>query len=570
MPLERQRNRMAAAGVWCVTNMERLLKHKTIVEWLRNGLFLALIVTGTLVAMGRLWSPHAVPGAVASAPVKESVEGVDRVVRDVDAAFEQEWVKQSVAPAPVAANLTLARRLSLALTGTVPSLQEIRGFEAQPEEGQLHWWIARLFADRRYSDYFAERFARAYVGVEDGPFFVFRRRRLVQWLSDALHENRPYDQVARQLIDSKGVWTTRPETNFLTATIEPEKGPDKGKLAARVSRAFLGVRIDCVECHDGKLGSTWKQRDFHQLAAFFGQTEMSLAGLQDNPKKHYEYRFLRQPAAEAVPPVVPWAPELMPEKVEPRERLAGWVTAPGNRPFARAIVNRVWALLFNRPLVTPVDDIPLEGPYPPGLDLLADDFTAHGSDLRRLIRVITATRVFQLDSHSADPNHPPTEEAEKHWAAFPMTRLRPEQMAGSVIQASSLTTIDAESHVLYRLKRLFATGDFLKRYGDLGEDEFGSKNGTIPQRLLMMNGEVVQDHLKANPIMNASTRIGTLAPNDASAIETAYLAIFARRPTPEEAEFFIGKLGAAGKQRGEAMADLYWTLMNSTEFSWNH
>jgi hypothetical protein len=70
--------------------------------------------------------------------------------------------------------------------------------------------------------------------------------------------------------------------------------------------------------------------------------------------------------------------------------------------------------------------------------------------------------------------------------------------------------------------------------------------------------------------MNASTRIGTLAPDDASAIETAYLAIFARRPTPEEAEFFIGKLGAAGKQRGEAMADLYWTLMNSTEFSWNH
>ena len=152
-----------------------------------------------------------------------------------------------------------------------------------------------------------------------------------------------------------------------------------------------------------------------------------------------------------------------------------------------------------------------------------------------------------------------------------MTRLRPEQMAGSVIPGVVADDHRRESHVLYRPKRLFAPGDFLKRYGHLGEDEFGSKNGTIPQRLLMMNGEVVQDHLKANPIMNASTRIGTLAPDDASAIETAYLAIFTRRPTQEEAEYFTGKLSAAPrKQRGEAMADLYWTLMNSTEFSWNH
>jgi hypothetical protein len=551
--------------------MPRLLKHKTTIEWLRNLFFLALIVTGTFLAMSRLWKPHPVPGAQALAPTKESTEGMDRVIEAVDDALMKEWRKHGVEPAPLAPNLTQARRLSLALTGTVPSLQEIRAFEAQPEDEQLRWWISHLFADRRSSDYLAERLARAFVGVEDGPFFVFRRRRLVDWLSDALHENRPYDRIARELISSKGVWTTRPETNFVTATIEPEKGPDRSKLAARVSRAFLGVRIDCVQCHDGKLDSPWKQRDFHRLAAFFGQTEMSLAGLQDNPKKHYEYRFLREPAAETVPPVAPWSPELLPETGEPRARLAGWVTDPRNRPFARAIVNRVWALLFNRPLITPVDDIPLEGPFPPGLEILAEDFTAHGNDLRRLIRVIAATRAFQSDSHSADTSHPVTEAAEKHWAAFPMTRLRPEQMAGSIIQAASLTTIDAESHVLHRVKRLFATGDFLKRYGDLGEDEFGSQTGTIPQRLLMMNGEVVQGHLKPNPILNASTRIGTLAPDDGMAVETAYLAIFCRRPTPEEAEYFAAKLRSAPKnQRGEAMADLYWALMNATEFSWNH
>ena len=550
--------------------MQKFLAHKSALEWLRNGLFLAIILTGSCLAIGRLWSPHVLPTRSTGLSANESVDGISRVLAQVNEAFAEEWQKQGLQPASEAPMLTQARRLSLALTGTVPSVQEIRGLEAQPEREQLQWWISRLLADRRYSDYFAERFARAFVGVEDGPFIVYRRRRLVDWLSDALFAHRPYDAVVRDLIDSKGVWTTHPEVNFVTATVVPEKGPDKAKLAARVSRAFLGVRIDCVECHDGKLGSTWKQRDFHQLASFFGQTENTFGGVQDNPKLQYEYRYLKKKETETVPAVAPWAPELMPFEGASRARLAKWVTAPGNRPFARAIVNRVWALLFNRPLVTPVDSIPLEGPFPPALEMLANDFTAHGSDLRRLIRIIASSRVFQLDSRPANPDAAATAEADQHWASFPMTRLRSDQVAGSVVQASSLTTLDAETHIIFRLKRLIDTGGFLKRYGDSGEDEFGSQSGTIPQRLLMMNGDVVQGHVQPNPVFNASARIATLAPDNASAAETAYLAVFSRRPSPEELAYFTGKFQGSATQRGEAMADLYWTLMNSTEFSWNH
>lgn len=537
----------------------------------RNGLFLLLIVAGTAVAVAHLWSPHPRPETRSFRPAKDFAKDFDPTVRTVDAAFQDEWTKQTLTPTPLASSLTLARRLSLALTGTVPSVQEIRALEALPDADRMQGWLSHLFEDRRYSDYLAERLARAYVGVEDGPFLVFRRRRLVDWLSDGIHQNRPYDQIARALIDSTGIWTTRPEVNFVTATIEPQKGPNQVKLAARVTRAFLGVRIDCVQCHDGKLDSKWKQQDFHQLAAFFATAEMSLTGLRDDGKKDYEFRYLRKPASEIVPPVVPWNPELMPEKGAPRERLAKWVTAPGNRPFARAMVNRVWALMFNRPLITPVDDIPLHGPFPPGLEILATDFTAHGYDLQRLIRLIAATRAFQLDSRSADPNHPVTEEADRHWAAFPMVRLRPEQMAGSVIQASTLTTIDAETHVLFRVKRAIDQGNFVKRYGDSGEDEFGSQGGTIPQRLLLMNGEIVSNHIGKNPFVNASTRIGSLAPDDATAVETAYLAALTRRPTATEAEYFTKKLhDTKGDQRSDAMSDIYWTLLNSTEFSWNH
>jgi hypothetical protein len=179
----------------------------------------------------------------------------------------------------------------------------------------------------------------------------------------------------------------------------------------------------------------------------------------------------------------------MPEKGPPRSRLADWITAKENKTFARTLVKRFWTLLFNKPLITPVDDIPLEGPFPPGMELLAEDFIAHDFDLHRLIRVITSTRVFEASSLTDQP------EAEAHWAAFPVTRLRPEQMAGSVIQAASLGSIDSEAHVLFRIKRDIDVGNFVKRYGDKGEDDFDNAGGTIPQRLLLMNGNMVTDNV---------------------------------------------------------------------------
>lgn len=145
-------------------------------------------------------------------------------------------------------------------------------------------------------------------------------------------------------------------------------------------------------------------------------------------------------------------------------------------------------------------------------------------------------------------------------------------MAGSVIQASSLSTIDAETHVLFRIKRDIDVGNFVKRYGDSGEDTFDDAGGTIPQRLLLMNGNMISENTKNNPLVNASTRIGMLAPNHAMAVEAAYLSIFTRRPNAEEAAHFAGLLTSAksGNSRTNAMTDLYWTLMNATEFSWNH
>jgi hypothetical protein len=141
---------------------------------------------------------------------------------------------------------------------------------------------------------------------------------------------------------------------------------------------------------------------------------------------------------------------------------------------------------------------------------------------------------------------------------------------GSVIQAASVKTIDQRSHVFVRLTRYFNEKDFVKRYGDADDDEFAKAHGTIPQRLLLMNGDLVDGKAKEE-LLNASTQIAMFAPDDAAAVETAYLTVLTRRPTAKESEHFAaGLAGTRGDERRRRLADLYWVLFNSTEMSWNH
>lgn len=538
--------------------------------WARNVLFIGLGVAGLGALVGTILLGDPRPHADEFRPAQYRRDEFRHVVDQIDAEFRAAWQQEQLTPAGKAPDLKIARRLSLGLTGTIPSLEEIRELERQPQQQRIGWWVAHLLEDRRYADYVGERLARAYVGVENGPFLVYRRRRFVTWLSDQLHENVRYDRLVRSLIEAEGIWTSHPEVNFITVTNDPnndEKGPDEVKLAARVSRAFLGVRIDCVQCHDDNLGGDWEQTDFHELASFFNGAQMTLTGVRDKPKE-YRYKYLYDDEEVTVPQKVPFYPHLLPGRGKPRTRLARWATHGDNKAFARATVNRVWALMFGKPLVEPVDDVPLEGPFPPGLETLADDFVNHGYDLRRLIRVIAATEVFRLDSQG---EHEITVEHERHWAAFPLVRLRPEQVAGSILQSASLKTIDAESHIFVKLGRFEQQREFINRYGDTGEDEFTDRGGTIPQRLLMMNGTLVKERTKNDFFANAATRIAQLAPDNKTAVEVAYLATLSRRPTPGELEHFTGRLGdSKGDERNRKMEDVYWTLLNSTEFSWGH
>jgi hypothetical protein len=206
------------------------------------------------------------------------------------------------------------------------------------------------------------------------------------------------------------------------------------------------------------------------------------------------------------------------------------------------------------------------------LDILAEDFARHGFNLRRLIQLMAATEVFQLDS-AEDPrfSDEQLEAALDNWALFRMTRLRPEQVAGAIVQASSVQTIDHESHIIWRLNRYFSENEFVERYGDAGEDELLPRSGTIPQLLLMLNGGLVKDKTNPNPLANTATQIAMLAPDDKTAVESMYLAVLTRLPNEEESKAFTARLkNVKGSKRQQALEDLFATLFNTTEFSWNH
>ncbi|WP_157605437.1 DUF1549 domain-containing protein [Schlesneria paludicola] len=497
----------------------------------------------------------------------------DSIVCRVDRLIAARWREAGIEPASRADDLTILRRLTLVLHGTAPSLEELRLFESDRDSDRIERWTERILADRRYADYFARRLSRVFVGADQGQFVVFRRDRFWTWLGDQLHSDRPYDTLVRDMISGRGLWTDRPQVNFVAAAVT-DNVIDHNKLAGRTARAFLGQRIDCAQCHNHPFAD-WKQTQFSGLAACFDRVSISLVGIEDN-KKDLDTTADRMTQGDVtVTPAVPYHPEWMPEQGTTRQRLAAWVTHSDNRRFDRAIVNRVWGLMFGRPWIDPVDDIP--NPHESTvdtndlLDVLATDFQTHGRSLKRLITKIAAMRVFRMSSqHPAFEQGHRVDDVERVWAAFPVTRLRPEQVIGSMLQASSIKTLDQNSHWTKRAVRFFKELDFVKAYGDLGEDELTERTGTIAQALLRMNSEFSSEWTKGT-LFSAAGRISGIATDDDACLDLCFLVCLTRHPTDEERSLLRKQLeGARGDQRTKIVEDLFWSLFNSPEFSWEY
>lgn len=492
----------------------------------------------------------------------------------VDTFFVTEWSRRGIAPADAVDDLTVYRRAALALHGTVPSLEEIRAFEIDGKPDRLRRQIRAMLDDPRFADYWSERFARAWVGVEGEPFLIFRREQFTRWISKQLRENRPYDEIVRAVLSTDGLWTSEPAANFITSAVANDV-LDHNELAARTVRGFLGQRIDCAQCHDHPFAD-WKQAEFQGIAAFFGQSAVSFQGVVDQPRHfedtlEYKVEDAAGPMDRIVEPAVPFLTDCLPTQGRRRDRLAEWVTDPHNARFTRATANRVWGLLFGRPYVEPVDDLPDPGAENTVLlDRLGAGFRDHGYDLRWLIEEIILSRPFRAASTLPESDDDEYRMAEAAWATFPMTRLRPEQVIGSMLQAGRLQTIDQNSNLFARFLRFVREQDFVKEYGDPGESELAPQSGTVSQALLRMNGKLTSEVFGANPFSSAG-RLASLTEDDARLVELCFLVTLTRRPTAEEEEHFLSLIaGKTDDARGRATEDLLWSLVNSTEFSWNH
>ena len=502
----------------------------------------------------------------------------DATVVAIDRLLADRRTAEGVDAAATADSLTILRRLWLALAGTIPSLEEIRRFEADTKPGAVDRALATLLADRRSADALARRLASPLVGDEKGEFIVFRRDRFTTWLADQIGANRPWDTTVREMVSSRGLWTDTPAVNFITQAAA-NGVIDADKLAGRVSRVFLGARLDCAQCHDHPFAA-WKQGEFEGLAASFAQAKLSPVGVEDDPARVHRIErtsvaalaTAMTGAGRNVPPRVPFGAEWLGTGGTHRENLAAWVIHADNRRFDRAIANRMWGILFGKAWHEPVDDIPDPGPTSSPddlLDLLADDFREHGRDLRRLIAVIAATESFRLASTHPDLASPEgCARVAATWGAFPLSRLTPDQMIGAMVATTSLQTIQRDSHVLTRLIRFFRETDFLREYGQVIDSQGGSLPATIPQALVQMNGKLAREMVEANAV-TATGRIAGMAADDVARLEVAFLVALTRRPTSEERESLLPLLNLA-ESRGRGLEDVMWTLFNCPEFSWNH
>lgn len=516
-------------------------------------------------AMSSLGSMRA-PARSVGSPDKE----LEATAKRVSSLLQSAWTDITIQPAQTADDLQVFRRLALALVGTVPSLEEIRQFESDTSPNRLQQWTDRFIADSRFVEYFGASLGNVFVDPTAEDLKPHQRERFTRWLGNSIQAGRSYSEIARDMISGRGSFAEHPGATFVA--VELSLGDRAAeRLAARTSRAFLGQRIDCAQCHDHPFAA-WTQPQFEGLAAYFGQVRFRDARVQDTHSGPFVIQDDRNQVERTITPEVPFEADWLRDEKHLRSELAAWVTHSENRRFRRAIANRIWEQMLGRAFIMPVDDLPdpSSPDKPDVLDVLAEDLAEHGDDLRRLIHVVVASRPFQLAStHDGLQDEESATLLEEAWAVFPITELEPQQMFRSMQQSASVKTLRAEeTNTFTAIRRYEQQVRFVRDYGIAGDAE-DAQASTIPHTVQRLTGNYTRQYSNA-AMFTAPGRIAAMSSDPAVCLENCYLACLTRAPTPDEQAHFLPQLQGKLKQRSIAVEDLYWTLFNSAEFCWNH
>ncbi len=482
----------------------------------------------------------------------------------IDELVDANLQRLNLHPSELADDATFLRRVSLDLIGRLPAPAEVRDFLAKPDRGRL---VNDLLERTEFADFAALRWAdllrvdREALGHRDAFAYY-------AWIRQALAENLPLDEFARTVLTASGPLAEQPAGHFFRITKKP------GETAAMAAQVFLGVRITCAECHQHPF-DRWTQQDYHGLRAFFqpvkaksiGATQFAVLTNGKPSVKHPRTGELvvAHPLAEPMPETEP--------EGDPRRELADWMIDPENRWFARNLANRIWAHLLGRGLIEPVDDLRDTNPpsNPELLDALAAYLVERDFDAKALIRLITASRTYQLSSTPNDANAVD----ERNFSRSLFRRLPAEVLLDAVCDVTGVPEKFTGVPAGYRAVQLWdsqAQHYFLKLFGRpsrVTACECERISGaTMSQALHLMNSPQLQAKLS-----HEGGRMAALTgrfPENGPLVEELYLSCFSRYPTESEKANAVSYLDERSQIRRKAVEDLTWSLLNSVEFVFNH
>ena len=485
---------------------------------------------------------------------------IDRLV---DAKLE----RLKIQPSAPTDDATFLRRVSLDLTGRLPSPESVRAFldDPSPSRAKRAKAIDRLIASADYVDHWSVKWgdllqsSRKYLGEKGAYEFQ-------HWIRDAIASNRRYDVLVRELLTARGSSYDNPAANYFRVTREAKPAMEK------TTQVFLGVRMVCAQCHDHPF-ERWTQNQYYQMSAFFSAVGIR-AGFEvgeeivfdqraDYEMKHPKDGRVMKPQFMLASGVAP-----VPDGPQRRDALAEWLTSKDNPFFAKAIVNRMWSYFMGKGIIDPVDDI--RASNPPSntalLEGLTKDFVTHGFDLRYLMRTIVGSRTYQSSIVTNEWN---ANDRDNFSHAIPR-RLSAEELMDAVSSAAGVRPrfpeVPEDTSASQLVDPHIGREGFLDVFGRPARESSCEcerrSDFSLPQALNLVNGRTISDAV-ADPKGRVAKLILS-GKSDEVIIDELYLAALSRQPTLEERQRGVTYLSTGAK--GSRAQDLLWALLNSKAF----
>lgn len=504
----------------------------------------------------------AASGLTAEDTPNNSHDPADQLAASIDRYISEGWERNQVEPAPKADDAEFLRRTYLNIVGRIPSVNEALEFLDDPSPDKRKALVEQLLASPGYLSNFTAIWRDVILPEASStasPFNQFAD--VVQfdtWLRERLDRDSPFDRIAREVISGT---LEAPSEGNTTAFVRLKEGKAEN-LAAGTSRAFLGVRLECAQCHNHPFAK-WKREDFWKLAAFFDGTQIG------NPNA-IQTGKITIPETETVVEAA-FLTEHEPasfRRATPRAALAAWVTSKDNTYFARSTVNRIWGHFFGIGIVDPVDDFDEQNAasHPELLNELAHAFVEQNYDLKFLVRAITRSRAYQLSSRRTHAS----QENPRLYGKMLVKGLTSDQLYDSLLWATGRAESQANQRNVFFLNDQSRL-QFRELFGQQAASP-GEVQTSILQALLMLNGTFVDQASSPDQSMTLSALIAAPFFDNRQRLETLFIAALARSPRPEEEAELLKYIEAQTPDRDwkQSLGDVYWALLNSSEFLLNH